>query len=441
MSRYLSFLSVLLLLVIVSCQKEESFEQGKTSKGSLQSSAGDCLSKKVGGTYTATKSLGDSNYIDVTIDVTETGHYTVYTDTLNGYYFSGSGTFSTIGSNTVRMKGFGTPGSAGTNDFTVFYDSSFCSVGITVLPGTGGSGGTAVYTLQSSGTDCMNAVPAGTYTQGVALTSANKITIQVNVTNVGTWNVITPSVAGFSFSGAGTFTTTGVQSITLTASGTPNASGSQVFPVTVGSSSCSFTIPVAAGTTPPLSTDYFPLTQNSYWTYDDGLGSDTLKTTVTGTATIGGKSYQRFISTYESGPPNDTSFYRKDNTTGFYYTIVDTSAFAGLVTFTQPTLDVLFLKNSLATGATWNSDFSAKFQGQAVTVRFKFTCTNANATVTANGKTFSNVYQISSVIQIGLGTFNDISTPQTIFYAKGIGLVKASDPSFGDQVIRYYNVL
>jgi len=441
MSRYLSFLSVSLLLLIVSCQKEESFEQGNPSKGSLQNSAGDCLSKKVGGTYTATKSLADSNYIDVTIDVTQAGHYTVYTDTVNGYFFSGSGTFSTVGSNSVRIKGFGTPVSEGTNDFTVFYDSSFCSVPVIVLPSTGGSGGSAVYTLQSNGTDCMNAIPAGTYTQGVVLTSANKITIQVNVTKVGTWNVTTSSVAGFSFSGSGTFTATGVQSITLTASGTPNASGSQVFPVTVGTSSCSFTITVAAGTNPPPSGDYFPLTQNSYWTYDDGAGSDTLKTTVSGTATIAGKTYQRFVSKYELGPPNDTSFYRKDNTTGFYYTVVDTSAFGGLVSFTQPTLDVLFLKNSLTTGTTWNSDFTAKYQGQSVTVRFKFTCTNANATITANGKTFTNVYQITSVIQVGLlGTFSDISSPQDIFYAKGIGLVKASDPSFGDQVIRYYNV-
>jgi len=441
MSRYLSFLSVSLLLLIVSCQKEESFEQGKASKGSLQSSAGDCLSKNVSGTYTATKSLTDSNYIDVTIDVTETGHYTVYTDTVNGYFFSGSGTFTAIGSNVVRMKGIGTPGSAGTNDFTVFFDSSFCSVGITVLASTGGSGGTAVYTLQGNGGDCMNATPAGTFTQGVALTSANKITIQVSVTNVGTWNITTPSVTGFSFSGSGTFTATGVQSITLTASGTPTASGTQVFPVTVGTSSCSFSIPVVAGTAPPLSGDYFPVTQNSYWTYDDGAGSDTIKTTVSGTATVGGKNYQRFITTYELGPPNDTAFYRKDDATGFYYTVVDTSAFSGLVTFTQATLDVLFLKNSLTTGATWNADFSAKFQGQPVTVRFKFTCTNANTSVAANGKTYTNVYHITSLVQVGLvGNFSDISTPQDIYYAKGVGLVKASDPSFGDQVIRYYKV-
>lgn len=274
MGRYLSFTSIFCLLLIVSCQKEKSFEQGRASTGSLQGNFGDCLAKTINGTYTATKSLADTNYIDVDVDVTQTGRYTIYTDTVNGYFFRATGTFSNIGSNTVRLKGFGTPGSSGTDDFIVFFDSSFCNLSVSVLSNSGTSGGTAVYSLQGSGGNCMNATPAGTFTQGVALTSTNKITIDVNVTTIGTWNVTTSNVAGISFSGSGTFTNTGNQTITLTGSGTPNASGTQSFPITVGTSSCSFTITVGAGTNPPPvnSNDYFPLTQNSYWTYDDGTG-------------------------------------------------------------------------------------------------------------------------------------------------------------------------
>lgn len=335
MSRYLSFVSVFLLLFLVSCQKEKSFEQGIISKGSLQDNFGDCLTKTINGVYTATKSLADTNYIDVEVDVTQTGRYTIYTDTVNGYFFRGAGVFSAIGANTVRLKGFGTPGSEGINDFVVFYDSSFCNVSVTVVPDAGGGGG-----------------------------------------------------------------------------GTTNPSG-----------------------------DYFPLTQNSYWTYDDGAAGDTLKTIISGTATKISKTYQRFVTTYESGPPNDTSFYRKD-AAGFYYTFVDTAGFGALgLKFAQAGLDVLFLKNSLTTGATWNSDFNATLSGFPVTVRFKSTCTNANASVTANGVSYTNLYQISTTMQIGAaGTFSDLYPFPDSFYAKGVGLIQASDPFLGDQVIRYYKV-
>ena len=40
--------------------------------------------------------------------------------------------------------------------------------------------------LQGSGSNCMNAAVSGNYQQGVALTSSNKVTIEVNVTTPGT---------------------------------------------------------------------------------------------------------------------------------------------------------------------------------------------------------------------------------------------------------------
>lgn len=442
MSRYLSFASVLFLLFIVSCQKEVSFEQGKLSKGSLQDSLGDCLSKTVAGTYKAGQTLADSNFIDVTVNVLQPGHYTVFTDTVNGYYFKATGTFTTVGTNTVRMKGFGIPGSEGTDDFYIFYDSSFCDVSVTVLANSGSSGGTAVYSLQDSSGNCMSDTVSGTYSQGIALTSSNKVKLKVNVTTVGTWNITTASMDGFSFSGSGTFSSTGIQTITLTASGTPTTGGDQIFAVTAGSSLCSFLVTVGGGSTPPASGVYFPLTQNSFWTYDDGAGGDTLKTTVSGSMAKGGKTYQRFITTYQSGPPNDTTLYRKDATTGFYYTYIDTAAFSGLgITFSQAGLDVLFLKEALTTGNSWKADFNATFGGLPVVVRFKFTCTNSNTSITANGSNFTNVYQITTVVQLGVGgTFTDFSTAQDMYYAKGVGLVKASDPVNGNQVIRHWQV-
>jgi len=339
MNRYLNYLSVFFIVLLVSCSKESSFEKGKIAQGSLQGAGGDCLTKNVVGTYAAGKSLMDSNYIEVDVDVTETGRFTIYSDTVNGYFFRGTGNFSAPGTYTVRIKGSGNPDAEGTDDFLMFFDSSFCNVSVTVGPNTGNTGNTG---------------------------------------------------------GSG-------------------------------------------GTT---SGDYFPLTQNSFWSYDDGAGGDTTKVTVSGAAANGGKTYQRFITTYESGDPNDTAFYRKDNT-GSYYTTIDTSFFFGLVTFAQPTLDVLFLKNSLTTGATWNSDFAAKAMGQNVTARFKFTCANANASVTANGVTYNNVYKITAISQlIGGGTTTDLLSLPDTYYAKGVGLIQSLDPLFGDDhVIRHYKVL
>src|SRR5207253_11465810 len=119
------------------------------------------------------------------------GSYNVYTDTVNGYSFKATGNTSTTGANTIRLKGTGTPGNAGTNNFTVRFDTTVCIVAITVLPGGGGGGGggTASFTLSGSPNNCLNSSVAGTYTQGTALTSANKVNVEVNVTALGTWSM------------------------------------------------------------------------------------------------------------------------------------------------------------------------------------------------------------------------------------------------------------
>ena len=251
MSRYLFHVSLALLFsFLFSCQKEVSLENGQRSKGSLQGSLGDCLPKTVKGIYKATQSIVDSNYIEVNLDVTQTGSYTVFTDTVNGYWFRGTGNFNSTGSFTVRLPGFGTPAAEGLDNFTVYFDSSFCTVPITVSPSGSSSGGTSVFTLEGSPNSCMNATPAGIYTQGLALTSANKVDIKVNVTTLGTWSISTSTVTGFSFAGSGNFTNLGVQTISLVASGTPATIGPQTFSLTAGSSSCTFIINVVSNNAP-----------------------------------------------------------------------------------------------------------------------------------------------------------------------------------------------
>jgi hypothetical protein len=341
-SRFL-YLMGLCLVLFSACQKETSFEVGNPARGSLQSAAGDCLPKNIGGTFIASQATADSNYMEVTLSITQSGTYTVYTDTLNGYFFRGTGTVTATGTQLVKLKAFGTPGGAGTNNFTVIFDTTACFVPVTVLAaGSGGSGG------------------------------------------------------GGGGGGGG----------------------------------------VSSG-------EYFPLTQASWWSYDDGMGSDSIKTVNSGTGTYVGNTYQRFITFDKLGAPLDTAYYRKDAAANVYYNYVSTAtlAAAGIpVTFTQPGLDVLFLKNVLTTGATWNSDHAGNVGGFPVTLRFKFTCLDGNLTTTVNGKSFTNVYKVELQPQLGTGaTFTNATTPSQFYYSKGIGLIWLSTP-VDDQKIRFWNV-
>ena len=114
-----------------------SYELGQTSAGSLQSSSGNCLPKTVNGNYVIAKALNDSNSVDVTVNVAKAGRYTVYTDTVNGYYFKATGNFTAAGSSIVRLKGYGKPIATGVNTFTVVYETSICSIDITVTTASG----------------------------------------------------------------------------------------------------------------------------------------------------------------------------------------------------------------------------------------------------------------------------------------------------------------
>ena len=139
---------VFLIALIFSCQKEKSFEIGNvaSSSGSLKlGNTGDCLGSLVSGIYKKDTVLSSINYVDVQVDVSKTGSYVISSDTINGFYFKGIGVFSAIGLDTVRLQGSGTPVAAGTNIFTITYDSSQCIFTVPVIDG--GSGGTSSFTL------------------------------------------------------------------------------------------------------------------------------------------------------------------------------------------------------------------------------------------------------------------------------------------------------
>ena len=99
---------------------------------------------------------------------------------------------------------------------------------------------TATGSIVSTGT-----VVNGTYIGGIVLTTANTLALKVTVTGIGTYNINSSTVNGYSFSKSGSFTATGTQTITLPATGTPAATGINTFTVTFGTTA-SFVVVVVS---------------------------------------------------------------------------------------------------------------------------------------------------------------------------------------------------
>lgn len=440
MKHLFKLLTCFVLLVLISCQKELSEENPSPAQGTLQSNtSGECLPKIVGGTFITGKPLADTNYIEVELVVTTPGAYNMETNVVNGYSFKGSGNINSSGTHRIILKGTGTPLAAGTDLFTVNFDSTSCTIPVTVVQGIQ-TGTPGVYTLAlGTGGSCMNASVSGSFIKNTALTSSNTVTIELNVTTAGTYSITTNTVNGYSFSGTGTVNGTGTQNVVLTATGTPANEGANTFTVTAGSSSCTFSVTVLpSGSTPPPNGDYFPLTVGSWWSYDDPFfAGDTLKFMNAGPATINSNTYQLFKEYDTDGQVVDTSYFRKSGND--YYNYAYTDAFTSLVFDAAQRVDILFLKQTLTTGATWTQGpYNGTLNGISQSIRYQFTCTNANASVTVNGKSFTNVYHITIKPEVSIMGAPYAATTEVIetFYAKGVGLIDTKMSIPGNPLYR-----
>src|SRR6478736_5939953 len=156
MNRIIPYLlSACFVFVLFSCQKEYSFENESNlpAAGSLWDSTGVCLPDSVHGTFYGGVMPGaDTAYVEIQVNVTQTGAYNIVSDQQDGFYFSDSGFFTNTGINTIRLKPVGTPIIPTTSIFTITFDSSFCSFGVVINDSTGtglGGGG-------STGDDDLN---------------------------------------------------------------------------------------------------------------------------------------------------------------------------------------------------------------------------------------------------------------------------------------------
>jgi hypothetical protein len=207
-----------------------------------------CQAFTTKGVYIAGTILNVANTVDVSVNVSSKGVYTLSTDTIDGISFSSTGTFTNTGIQTVTLSGNGTPVVPRNLTFTPQTGTSSCTFPLTVS----NPEPLATYVLESGfGTPnpCTFTVQ-GSYTNNTALSSSNVVIIKTYVTVPGNFTIASDVVNGMMFSYTGTFSVTGPQFVSLQGTGTPLAAGVFTFipaivgPHPLGGQSCGFTITV-----------------------------------------------------------------------------------------------------------------------------------------------------------------------------------------------------
>lgn len=385
------------LAVFFSCSKEQNTDNDtiKVSVGSLQTNEGNCLPSTVVGNYKAGVALTATSYIDVNIKVHTPGRYIIQSDTLNGFSFKGEGAFADTGINTIRLTASGTPVAQAKNIFTIAYGISKCHITVDVVDDNATS---AVFTL-GTGTNntCTGAVLAGTYEMGMPLTTANTVSLSVNVTKTGSYYLSVPAVNGISFSKTGIFLTTGVQTVTLTGSGTPSTIGTFIFRPVVNAAGCSFVITVT-----PRGGVFTCKMDGVFTTFNKSASVTTLITTPTSSTNTFFLQGQMEGSVIQALTVNLDFSDRRVVPVGSYS--VDGASSGGYgfgVQFTQ------YLSNTNASlTKRWNS--GAGVAGQANPTPFNFTITSISSdrvTGTFNGK-LSDADDKSKIITLTEGAFD-----------------------------------
>lgn len=233
------FITFLLLLVLlITCAKEYSYEGGPLAEFTIKGSPTTCTPVSITGAFIKGNRLDSSDFATVTADVTFAGKYYITTNSADGVSFSGFGTFSDTGTHVVFLKANGTP--VDTGNFTITIPgNNGCSFNLFVKDKAPGS-----YVLSGHPFDCSKPVIKGNFIQYQRLTDENKVVLNVDVSNPGTYNIQTDTTAGIYFSASGYFSSAGNQAVTLTATGTPDKAGLAYFNVHADSSQCSFSVPL-----------------------------------------------------------------------------------------------------------------------------------------------------------------------------------------------------
>lgn len=133
----------LLLFAISSCKKETAnppvtnppvTPEPTTAVFTLLDGAGNCNTIRVEGAYISGEPLNANNRLELQVNVTTAGTYSLSVNSGNGYGFSASGTFTATGSQQLILSGSGTPVNTTINNLSITSQGSTCSFAIEVAP-------------------------------------------------------------------------------------------------------------------------------------------------------------------------------------------------------------------------------------------------------------------------------------------------------------------
>lgn len=182
-----------------------------------------CDDIEVSGQYLDKTATTPSNYITVIVKVTKIGTYsiTAVSDPDNGYYFTLSGEFLSVGDYELKVPAMGTPKTHKVDQFSLLLnglkangEGAACTFEVIVED----SSIKPLYRM-----DCSNVTVNGVYKIDEALTASNTISVKLEVKPeaIGsTYSIQSDFVEGISFSGSGLLTSTS-QTVTLYGSGVP----------------------------------------------------------------------------------------------------------------------------------------------------------------------------------------------------------------------------
>jgi hypothetical protein len=213
---------------------------GAPAEFTLVSTGGNCSVASQTGDYIQGVLISPgTNTVELSVQVTTIGTYDITTTASNGITFKGTGALLSQGPGTIILKAEGTPGASGATPIVVNAGAAgTCNFSVTVI-------GQATYSIV-----CGSEIINGQYEENVNLDGSNTITIQVQVTTPGGYN-ITGTAAGMTFSASGSFTTGGTtETITLLGTGKPNADGDITVPLIGGTPACSVEVTVDPATNP-----------------------------------------------------------------------------------------------------------------------------------------------------------------------------------------------
>jgi hypothetical protein len=230
---------LLIAFLHTKCKKEYSFEGG-TAEFTLLNVNGSCVNPVISGDYIIGSALGSSNTVQLQVDVTTTGEYSLQTNSRSGFLFSTTGSFSDTGIQTLTLTATGKPDSTG--DFIFIPEiAATCGFSVSVtgqqVPQTG-------YTIVGAPNACSNVQVSGNYQKGQLLTGSNTVMVYVNVVSPGDYTIQSDTLDGISFYASGHFNQPGNQIVTLTGSGTPVLPQNLQFNLVGNGSACSFPLTV-----------------------------------------------------------------------------------------------------------------------------------------------------------------------------------------------------